>query len=232
MDFSLAGRWQADGYGRNITTGKRNSFEDYASGRIKLLWEPSASTKVRASMLRAWNYLSVEGNTYPGTTAGYESLPLPTEPFTTIGFYDTRFDTDSYAKAKVTAANVKIDQELSFASLASISAWSKTEVQGVVDLDFSERPDAIFRYQGHISLWTQELKLSSKAQMPLNWVAGLFYYNSLSTYDDITFRSPSGNALPPAVQAGGLTAAVAGLDSEGFTARRILRGVWTGDMAR
>ncbi len=68
--------------------------------------------------------------------------------------------------------------------------------------------------------------------MPLNWVAGLFYYNSLSTYDDITFRSPSGNALPPAVQAGGLTAAVAGLDSESFTARRILRGVWTGDMAR
>ncbi len=125
VDFSLAGRWQADGYGRNITTGKRNSFEDYASGRIKLLWEPSASTKVRASMLRAWNYLSVEGNTYPGTTAGYESLPLPTEPFTTIGFYDTRFDTDSYAKAKVTAANVKIDQELSFASLASISAWSR-----------------------------------------------------------------------------------------------------------
>ncbi|MFL6722662.1 MAG: TonB-dependent receptor [Sphingomicrobium sp.] len=214
LDFAVAGRWQADGYGRNIITGTRNSYEDYASGKMKLLWEPSAFTTIRTSLMRAWNKLSVEGNTYPGTTAGYESLPLPAVPFTTIGFYDTRFDTDSYAKADVTAASVKIDQELPFATLTSISAWSRTDVRGIVDLDFSERPDAIFRYRGHISLWTQELKLSSAARAPVNWVAGLYYYNSLSTYDHISFRSPSGLALPPSVQPGGLTAAVAGLDSE------------------
>lgn len=213
VDLAVSGRWQRHGYGINEVTGNRAGFEDYISARSKLLFEPSDETRITFSGFYAANWGSMQGNAYPGTFTGYESLPFASAPIAPVSFYNQRQDLDSLTRGELWGATLRAEHDFDFARLTSISAYSRTYTSVYVDGDYTPRPDSSAEYGGPTSLFTQELQLSSIDSGPLEWVAGLYYYHSVSEYDVIRFKSQSGNTIPPEIQAGGLGAFVAGLSS-------------------
>lgn len=213
-DLSISGKYQKDGYGVNLTTGNKTGFENYFSARSKFVFDPGDDTKITLAGFYAYNRQNVAGNVYPGTTHGYESLPFAPAPLQPVSFWDDNRDLDSRSQAQMVGASLKIEQEMPFAKLTSISAISRTVHQLIDnDGDNSPRNDTDVDQKGHVRTISQELQLSSLPDDRLSWVAGLYYYNAKSVYDYITFRSPSGNTLPSSVQAGGTGLYIAGVDA-------------------
>lgn len=203
VDLAVSGRWQRHGYGINVVTGNRTGFEDFISARSKLLFEPNNDTRVTLAGFYNANWGSMQGNTYPGTFQGYESLPFAPVPIPPQSFYNQRADIDSLTKGEMWGLTLRAEHELDFAKLTSISAYSRTYTSVYVDGDYCERPDSLAEYGGPVRLFTQELQLSSTGSSALEWVAGLYYYNSNAGYDRIRFSSESGNAIPSSIQPGG-----------------------------
>jgi iron complex outermembrane recepter protein len=215
VDISVSGRSQDDGFGRNVTTGGRSGYEEYFGTRTNILFKPSDQTSIRLGGFHTVNYTDTDANTFPGTTRGYESLPLPSAPLPALGFWDKDTNYDIGVKGEQNGASLHIRQALGNITLSSITAYSRTttKTKDHFDSDFGARDDANAYFSGYLNLFTQEIQLSSADDGPLDWTGGLYYYHTKARYNAIEFRSPSGNALPPTVQPGGVASFVAGIDS-------------------
>jgi iron complex outermembrane receptor protein len=189
LDISTTGTRQDNGYGINTTTGNPVGFQNDATIRSKLLFEPSESTKIVVSGFYSYSRSSQFGNTYPGTTQGHLSAPFTQNPRSR--FYDQNSDIDNSARASSYGGTLRIEQELGSVTLASITAVIREKEHNVYDLDYGRRPDARADLFAKINQTTQELQLSSSSGSPLNWIVGLFYYNTLSRYDPLTFQGPA-----------------------------------------
>lgn len=186
VGITLNGRSQGNGYGRSITTGNRHSYSDYFTARGKLVFKPTELTKITLSGNYGWSKASVQANIFPGTTRGYSSSP--TTQVAPVGFYDARGDQDSYTQYSMWGGALRIDQELGFATLSSITAYSHTKSFASLDVDFTERNDFSVTQPATIKQFTQELQLVSEKGNPVNWAVGLFYYDVKQKYDDVRFR--------------------------------------------
>jgi iron complex outermembrane receptor protein len=192
MDFAVSGRHQGEGFGEYVSTGKRTNFVDNFSMRSKLLFEPSAQTSFALGGFYTYAKSNLSGNTFPGTLTGYSSLPNTT-PLPPIGFYDQRSNIEPHQRQTTWGVSLTAEQETSFANLKSITAYMDTNSILLADTDYTERPDGQATPAGHIRQFTQELQASSLSGSDLQWVFGLFYYDTVSTYDERTvFNSPSG----------------------------------------
>ncbi|MDB5578563.1 MAG: TonB-dependent receptor [Bradyrhizobium sp.] len=203
VSMNIAGfvRKQRDGYGVNIPTGGRANYTDTAALRGKLLFKPGEGTRVTIAGYYAHTNVGQQGNTYPGTIAGYSSTPYG--PLPPIGFYDQRNDIDSAVKSDSWGVSLKVEQDLSFAQLTSISAYTR-EVEGVDDDgDYTPRADFLFAAHGYVKQFTQELQLAARPGSGLKWIAGLYYYNALTRYDLEKLTTPSGGLA--AIYGPGLT---------------------------
>lgn len=193
IDISFAGRSQGDGYGRNITTGNRFGYSDYAVVRSKLLWEPADTSKVLISGFYSHSKDSQISNTYPGTIGGYQSEPFNPRP--NVGFYNSSQDADSTATFATVGGSVRIDQDVGFAQLSSTTAYLSEKEEGNVDGDYSERPDFNGLIPAKTEQFTQEFQISNnEVGSPLDWILGAFYYNTLSAYTP--FGIEGGSTIP------------------------------------
>lgn len=189
MDISLSGTNQGEGFGRMFGSGVRASFADNFTMRSKLLFQPTDLTKVTVSGFYSYSMTGMLGNTFPGTIQGYQSAP-DTVPQPTVGFYDQRSDLNPTARTNVWGVSLKIDQDLDFARLISITGYSKTKAHQITDGEYSERPDYRADLYGTIEQFTQEFQLASNSDSNLSWILGLFYYNTLGKYDPLRFQGP------------------------------------------
>ncbi|MBB6125298.1 TonB-dependent receptor [Sphingobium subterraneum] len=200
VGVSLNGRRQGNGYGRSITNGHRHSYNDYFTARAKLVYEPSDLTKVTLSGTYGWSKASVQANIYPGTTRSYVfntpvGTPVGTNPRTVqvapAGFYDSRNNRDSYTQYSLWGTSLRIDQELPFATLSSITAYSTTNSYASIDVDFTEFDDFYVLQPAKIKQFTQEFQLTSLKGSSVDWVVGAFYYDVKQTYESVKFRGPA-----------------------------------------
>jgi iron complex outermembrane receptor protein len=190
LSLSVAARKQGDGYGVNIPTGHRANYTDNVVLHSKLLFEPSDETRVTLGGYYTQTKVGQQGNTYPGTVAGY--LTPPFAPLPPIGFYDQRGDVDSVVKSHAWGASLKVEQDLGFAQFTSITAYTR-EVESVYDDgDYNPRADFLFVAHGYVNQFTQELQLSAPKESAVQWIMGLYYYNAFTRYDKAELTSPSG----------------------------------------
>lgn len=193
IDLAASGRSQGDGFGRNITTGRKTSYTDNYNFKSKLLLEPTETTRIVLSGLYSWSEVQGLGNHYPGTTQGYPLSPTTRVP--DFGFYDQRGNIDAINRIKMYAVSGRIEQELSFANFVSITAYQNVKEYYQGEGDYTEQAAAAPTLRAHINQFTQEFQLSSLSGSKVEWIAGLFYFNNLSVYDRGDFTGYGGGGV-------------------------------------
>lgn len=203
VDLALSYRNQGDGYGRDITTGNPANYNDDLTARSKLLFEPADGTRITLAGYFAHSTVGLQGSTYPGTIQGYSSVPYAALP--PLGFYDQRSDTDSFARASSWGTSLKWEQDLGFARFNSITAYTHENEYLQADGDYTERPDFVVYVDGHVNQTTQEFQLLAPQASRINWIAGMFFYNALTVFDNDKLLTPSAAlaaSLGPGLTAG------------------------------
>jgi iron complex outermembrane recepter protein len=202
-DVAVSYRHQGDGYGRDVTTGNRANYNDDLTVRTKLLIEPWDAARITIGGYFAHSTVGLQGNTYPGTIQGYSSAPFAALP--ALGFYDQRNDSDSLARSSSWGTYIKLQQDFGFAQFNSISAYTHENEFLQADGDYTERPDFLVLVDGHVNQTTQEFQLLAPKDSALNWIAGFFYYNALTVFDNDKLLTPSGalaSSFGPGLTAG------------------------------
>ena len=177
---------QGDGYGTNFGTGHKVSYLNDATLRGKLLFQPSDATKIVVSGYYLKSKGEGQGNTYPGTTQGYNTPPFA--GFGPIGFYDHRSDRDSVVKSEGYGGSLKIEQDLEFATLSSITSYQRIREYGTSENDYLDRDEFNGITDSYVKTVTQELQLASPSGGVFQWTAGLYYYKSKASYEPFSFR--------------------------------------------
>jgi iron complex outermembrane receptor protein len=185
-NLSFYGMNQGDGYGRNVTRNE-DIFKGWAwNVRGSLLWEPSSDTKVlvssdagdhydRREILPAPGTISSGGATNQGKFLAFNSAPVAT-------------------KFPAWGVSARVEQELGFAKLLSITAYRQFEEHTVFDQDLAP-VDVVTVNIGTITRnFSQELQLQSNKGGPLTWILGVYYFRSKTNIDPQTLSGAAAGA--------------------------------------
>ncbi|GHF17547.1 TonB-dependent receptor [Kordiimonas sediminis] len=180
--LSLAYR-KHDGYSENILTGDELMDAENFSARLQFMFEPSDTT----SLLISTDY-SKDDN------GGNARVPFPSlaplDAFIKLQFPDgtsirkSYANPDSFQKRDMGGIMAKYEQEMDWATLTSISAYRETDYSWFEDLGGLEfgNPEKPWVLKNDdyadekASQFSQELRLSSKPEEMVKWVAGLYYF--------------------------------------------------------
>jgi iron complex outermembrane recepter protein len=176
-DFSVLESHQGEGYGRNLATGGEaaRTARDL-DVRGKLLWEPTAGTSVRLSV----DYENTLGSD-PSVRDLLSTPPLfgpggGSNPWNINNNYPDRYSFDGGG------INLRLDQDLSFAKLLSISAYRESFHETAFDFDVSPTPALAITQSQFDRQFSQEVQLQSEPASSVKWVTGVYYFNADSEY--------------------------------------------------
>jgi len=197
-DISVSGLDQQDGWGRNVTSGEDVGKARFINVRGKLIFDLGDTTKIRLigyySRMRTSQGLN--NDIYRGTISGTPPLPSygPSQPLIALpGFYDTRNTATNSLNNESAGGSIKLDQELAFANLTSITAYRKqTEAYDPVDGDGTAFKFLQYRLHSTDTQFSQELQFKSPVGSPVKWILGAYYLDSRQGYDPTTV---TGDAL-------------------------------------
>ncbi len=184
VNLSVRGSNQNQGWGRDLTNGNDAFLGWDWSTRAKLRWEPSSNTTVRfaADFARRETDKGVDFAHPPGIV-GILGAGNP-------GRYNTFADPTDETITKAYGASVRLDQELGWAKLVSISAYRSTEQNLRLDQEGSPVRFIEIEIKQPSENFSQELQLQSEASSKLRWILGLYYLNGTAKYDPLaTFGS-------------------------------------------
>lgn len=193
-DFSAHVMAQGKGWGRNLLSGREiyKTKEDI-NLRSSLLIKPGEATSIRIAGDYQKNVGSVFGATRiaPGTNYPIPQLPAITRT------YDNNANVHPYNGFEGYGVSARINHDLGFASLASITAFRKSDYQIIFDGEAGPAPAVVADVSQDDKQFSQELQLASSADSAVKWVGGVFYFNSTSRYkpSEISLFGP---ARPPA----------------------------------
>ena len=188
VDLAVSGKTD-QGFGTVLETGGRYGFQDQVLVRSKLLFEPSEATKVSVSGFYSWTQQDGNKGFFPGTTVGTFSEPHVIVTDDGLDFHDNLVAVDD-VRQKDWGVSLRAEQDLSFARLTSITAYTHTSEAVKYDIDRTERDDFNINTRGFSRVFTQELQLANLPGGKLDWVLGAFYYNNFARYTEESFISP------------------------------------------
>ena len=185
IDFAGHISVQGEGYGINRFNGRDvNRLDNDTSLRSSLLFTPSQDTKVRLTL----DYEQSKGSTYgavrlaPGTSTFFPQAPFQNA-------WDVDSDVQPFNQYKGGGVTARIEQNLGFAQLTSISAYRESDNVVVFDGDGTSTP-GLTLYEGQRDYQrSEEVNLASNTSSRIKWVGGLYYFNASSGYDpsQVTF---------------------------------------------
>jgi len=188
VDLAIQHREQGSGWGSNINLGTDLYKDREYSARSKMLYTPTDQTKIIAAI----DY--TENNTNKGDyhlAPGIVGLDGEKHYF---GSHNTDTNHRYSVKARAVGGSIRVEQELPFATLVSMTAYR--ENKGVYSFDADATPidfvTAILNQK--VTSWTQELQLMDATHEKVEWMAGLFYFDNTAKYDP---GSLSGLAIGP-----------------------------------
>ncbi|HEY0940014.1 MAG TPA: TonB-dependent receptor [Steroidobacter sp.] len=205
-NIAFGGSDQRVGWGKSRTTGQDANLAETFTVRTKLLWEPSDRTMVKIVGFYADSTSDIgsvqdfyEG-TYGATPAGgFPGYPAPPALLTSFKedsdtFYDNRLNARNDATEEGYGGSIRIDQDVGFAELVSISAFRRSEGNYHVDLDYSERNFYHADLGNMDDQVTQEFQLRSKPGA-ISWMVGTYYLHWKAGYDPATAEGDLFNIL-------------------------------------
>lgn len=176
---------QRHGNGRNLATDEYAGTAKDVAFRGKLKADVGEATTLRL----AADYSRTRA-AQPAYRSEYGTLPINKIPFDG-GKFDIESDTQPLNITKQAGTSVTVDHDLGDAKLSSISAYRSVENSGALDNDGLPAPTTIFlpdaqtlvTAHSHERTFSQELQLSSDGSGPLEWTAGLYYFQMKANYD-------------------------------------------------
>ncbi|WP_374410329.1 TonB-dependent receptor [Novosphingobium colocasiae] len=197
-NISVAGTDQRDGWGKSLATGRDIFTEKFVTVRSKLVWEPSADTRVKLVGFYAYSKGDIgmvndrHSGTYASSAAvdapGYPNPPVKLPSLADVPgdhFYDTRNDLPQFARAEGYGGSLRIDQSLGFADLVSITGFRRSDELIRLDADITSQNLLDGDLNSKDSQFTQEFQLKSKRGSPIEWIVGAYYLRSVVKYDPI-----------------------------------------------
>lgn len=197
-NISVAGTDQRDGWGNSLATGRDIFREKFVTVRSKLVWEPSDTTRVKFVGFYAYTKgdIGMVQDRHSGTYAssprvvapGYPNPPVRLDSLADVpgdNFYDTRADLPQFARAEGFGASLRVDQNVGFADIVSITGFRKGDELIRLDADITSQDYFNGDLNSQDSQITQEFQLKSQAGSSIDWIVGAFYLRSMVKYDPI-----------------------------------------------
>jgi iron complex outermembrane receptor protein len=192
--IAASGHDQRSGWGNSLVDGSDVYLGSAVSVRSKAIWEPTASTKIKAIGYFAYSDDDF-GNVHDIIRGSYEgAVPYNgTGTPVTVGsladsgqFYDSRQiskATPARNTMKTWGGSLEVDQDLAFAQLVSISAYRSSKGHA--------KNQVATAIPGYISLpitttdrqFSQEIQLKSLPSSTIKWILGAYYLHYYSGYD-------------------------------------------------
>ena len=207
--FSLAGNYnKRDGYARDLNLNQDANNRDRYGFRGQLLFQPSDVFKLRiiADYDKIDEECCVVGNVINGPT-GAAIFALggridPANPFS----YNVFNNLPSTNKIENSGVSAQADYEFGNLTLTSISAYRNSDIKTNQDSDFTSA-DLIGSNlaQTEIDTLTQEVRLTSDFDGPVNFLLGGYYFNEKIDFaNDLTFGRAF-RAYTDILSSGGIT---------------------------
>lgn len=188
-----AGYNRRDGYITNAFNGDKLNNRDRWFVRGQLRFEPSSALKVRIIA----DYDEIDErccgvfNLRPSAaTAAIQSLGGQVNDYRTV-FNDVVYsDVTPFNKTRNWGLSGQLDYFIGPFTLTSITAWRDTKLDADQDVDFTSA-DIVSGStigQARLKTFTQELRVSTNLEGPLNLLLGAYYFNEkVDTADQIVF---------------------------------------------
>jgi iron complex outermembrane receptor protein len=170
---------QGQGDGRNLYNGERIGYSRDVAVRSKLLIDLSDDTKI----LIGGNYSRLTG------TNGLELRPIPSTITLTgqrgwnSGWWDVDDNIQPWGFTNNDGGDITIDQNLGFAHLKSISAYTALSHLEHGDLDYTPVNFLDFSIFENQYTFTQEIQINSNEGSRVKWIVGAFYLHNTANYD-------------------------------------------------
>lgn len=132
--------------------------------------------------------------------------PIPSQAMPPLGFYDVSLPTTrppgsaakrgpQYDESEGYGFSGRIDQELGFADLVSITAYRKNDEVFFANGNFSPYAWAFYDLNIVDKQFSQEFQLKSKPSSPIQWIVGAFYLNATGGFSPTLITGPAVNGL-------------------------------------
>ena len=188
LAYLIAGSWhEYDGWLESATADDLNAAKDW-NARGKLLWEPTDRLNIKFTASHVDRDTSCCAADATQTAAISDQLTAQGLPVPKNDAFDYKnnVDVDSRFDLESNAANINLDYELSTATITSLTSWNDYDYTTSTDADRSELSVLALvddKYTGQ--LWTQELRLGSDLDGPMQYMVGSYYaYEKLTRSDD------------------------------------------------
>jgi len=208
--LSVAGQEQGEGFGTNRVSGKDIVHEDYLSVRGRLVFK--ATDNFEIELAPYYNELDssnaavngVPKGARPATANGglfFDLTPAPPANFTTKP-RDAYYNAEPIYRFEETGASLTMTYEHDNFELVSITNYNEADALIGGDIDTTDALGwAIAFVPGGVNgtnptvnfaasydfpdFLSQEIRLTSTGDGPLQWVAGAYYQDSTDAYDPI-----------------------------------------------
>jgi iron complex outermembrane receptor protein len=180
-DLAFTYKDQGEGFGHNWVTGSEMSKARNWGVRSKLLLEPTDATRI----ILSGDYTENAGS----LGVAYRSYAPMSRQWLTgqtgwpFGFYDIASDIDPHFETKNWGFSGRIEQDLGFATLNSISAYRVVDNDQSFDITLDPTPTFNAFIRGKETQFTQEIQLVSPTGGKLSWIAGLYYLQGKAAND-------------------------------------------------
>ncbi|MGB0541888.1 MAG: TonB-dependent receptor, partial [Hyphomicrobiales bacterium] len=193
--FRISGtRHKRDGYTKNLALGTEINDRDRYAIRAQLLTNLSEDLTVRvivdkdeadenccttAPLLNGAVTIAADALLAPGVTT-------IVNPPRTWG-YETYLNFDPAGTIENQGISVHVDYDLGFANLTSITAYRESSQAVNGDVDFSSMPLLTNGIFDDFETFTQEFRLTSNSDGPLQWMVGAWYQDESVQHDRNVF---------------------------------------------
>jgi iron complex outermembrane receptor protein len=191
IDLAIVYDNNFDGFGRDVVRNQDIMRREEFAARSKLLITPGSSTKIRLS--GDYSKLNSTGTDYQLAQGVIGVDGVTTYP----GRRRTVTDFRNTGDNEVYGAALRIDQDLAFARLVSISGYR--HVTGDFHLDQDATPLPLVRafINQFARNYSQEVQLLSPTGSKITWLLGAYYFNGKFAYTPLTI---AGFAAAPFAQ--------------------------------
>jgi iron complex outermembrane recepter protein len=170
-------RHQGDGWGRNTTLGVEAYIYSYCSAQFKTVAQVTETTKITGFYLFGRSYGDPYETQYlPGQTRVDGSVQ------NNQGRYQAIAGSPNNEASTSNLGYIRVDQELGFADLSSITSYRTTDV--IFNYAYSGTPYVIVGayLPAKTNDISEELQLASVASSRIKWLFGLYYFDGEAKY--------------------------------------------------